>query len=169
MLTRISTPNTTKVKNVFQESVPNLRERRQMTRNACWQIHLLRRNSTTCTAACSALYLWAMVPRPRATTPESCVASYPVISGLSGDAVFVVAWKLEVLYRESLVSFERNSVSSFFDKLLDANTVGVRDIILLLQVLHGIRVKFTAPMVRVMFQFECKILLFLYVFSHVNT
>jgi hypothetical protein len=39
------------------------------------------------------------------------------------------------IVRESLVSYERHSVSSYFDKLLEANTVGVRDIILLFQVL----------------------------------
>jgi hypothetical protein len=44
----------------------------------------------------------------------------------------VVVW-------ESLVLFERNYISSYFDKLPEANTVGVRDIIPLLQVLHGIR------------------------------
>jgi hypothetical protein len=66
--------------------------------------------------------------------------------------------------RLSLVSFERNSVSSYFDKLPEANTVGVRDSIPLLQVLHGIRQNFTAPSLRVMFLLECTFLLFLYVY-----
>jgi hypothetical protein len=39
--------------------------------------------------------------------------------------------------RESLVLFERNSISSYSDKLPEANTVGVPDIIPLLQVVHG--------------------------------
>jgi hypothetical protein len=70
--------------------------------------------------------------------------------------------------RESLVSFERNSVSSYFDKLPEATTVGVRDIIPLLLVLHGTRQNFTAPFLRVMFLLECTFLLFLYVLSPVT-
>jgi hypothetical protein len=46
-------------------------------------------------------------------------------------------WVLWVFITESLVSFEGNSVSAYFDKLLEANTVGVRDIIPLFQVLLG--------------------------------
>jgi hypothetical protein len=49
--------------------------------------------------------------------------------------------KLWVFIRESLVSFEGNSISSYFDKLLEANTVGVRDIIPLFQILLGVSSK----------------------------
>jgi hypothetical protein len=70
--------------------------------------------------------------------------------------------------RESLISFERNSISSYFDKLPEANTVGVRDIFPLLQVLCGIRLNFAAPFLRVMFLLEYTFLLFLYVMSPVT-
>jgi hypothetical protein len=98
-----------------------------------------------------------MVPRPRATTLQTFA-----------EAAVVFLMVLQVLCTELLVSFERNSVSSYFARLLEANTVGVRDIIPLLQVLHGIPLNFTAPIVKVMFLFECKVLLFLYVFSPVT-
>jgi hypothetical protein len=39
-------------------------------------------------------------------------------------------------------SFKRNSISSYFDKLLEANTVGVRHTISLLQVLLGIQLNY---------------------------
>jgi hypothetical protein len=78
---------------------------------------------------------------------------------ITGSCVF--GCKLQVLYKEILVSFERNSISSYFDKLLEANTVGVRDIIPLLQVLHGIRLNLTAPILRIMFLLECTFVLFL--------
>jgi hypothetical protein len=42
-----------------------------------------------------------------------------------------------VTVRESLVLFERDYISSYLDKLPEANTVAVPDIIPLLQVLHG--------------------------------
>jgi hypothetical protein len=67
--------------------------------------------------------------------------------------------KLWVFFRESLVLFEGKSVSSYFDKLLGANTVGVPDIPLL-RVLLGILVNVSAPFLRFMFLLECKILLF---------
>jgi hypothetical protein len=57
-------------------------------------------------------------------------------------------WVVDIV-RESLISFERNCISSYFDKLLGANTFGVRDIIPLLQVVHGMRL--TAAILRVIF------------------
>jgi hypothetical protein len=70
--------------------------------------------------------------------------------------------------RDSLVLFERNSISSYFDKLPEANTVGVCDTIPLLQVLHGICLNFTASFLRVMLLLGCTLLLFLYVFPPVT-
>jgi hypothetical protein len=51
---------------------------------------------------------------------------------------FLEVCKLWVLFRESFVLFKRNASSSYFGKLLEANTVVVRNIIPLLQVLRGI-------------------------------
>jgi hypothetical protein len=69
-----------------------------------------------------------------------------------------------VLFRESFVLFQRNAISSYFGKLLEANTVGVRDIIPLLQVLRGILRKFSTSFLRVMYLIECIFVLF-YTFS----
>jgi hypothetical protein len=54
-----------------------------------------------------------------------------------------------------------------FDKLLEANTVGVSDAVSLLQVLLGILLNSTL-FLRVMFLLECTFLLLLYVFSPVT-
>jgi hypothetical protein len=67
--------------------------------------------------------------------------------------------KLWVFFRELLVSFEGNSVSSDFDKLLEMNTVGVPDITRL-RVLLGILLNFSAPHLRIMFLLACTFLLF---------
>jgi hypothetical protein len=72
------------------------------------------------------------------------------------------------IVKESLVSFEINSVSSYFDKVLEVHSVGVRDVIPPLQVLHGICLMVTASLLRGMFLLECTFLLFLYVFSPVT-
>jgi hypothetical protein len=77
-------------------------------------------------------------------------------SVVSGRNLFSKVYSLWVFcFRESLASFERNSISSYFDRLLDATTVGVRDIVSLLQVLLGILLNFSAPFLRVMLLFEC--------------
>jgi hypothetical protein len=72
------------------------------------------------------------------------------------------------IVKESLGSFEINSVSSYFDKVLEVHTVGVRDTIPRLQVLHGICLISTASLLRGMFLLESTFLLCLYVFSPVT-
>jgi hypothetical protein len=64
-----------------------------------------------------------------------------------------------LLFRESLVLFERNSVSPYFGRLLEMNTVGVPDIPVL-RVLRGIHRNFSASFLRVMFLLACTFLLF---------
>jgi hypothetical protein len=55
------------------------------------------------------------------------------------DIAFLMkVYKLWLFSRKSLVSFGRTSISSYFDKLLDVNTFGVRDINPVFQVLLGI-------------------------------
>jgi hypothetical protein len=48
-------------------------------------------------------------------------------------------------FRESLRTVERTAVSSYVDKLLEVNTVGFRDIILLLQVVIGFLLNYSVP------------------------
>jgi hypothetical protein len=76
-------------------------------------------------------------------------------------------WKLCIFFRQSLRSYERNSISSYFDKLLETNTVGACGIPLL-QVLLGIILNFSASFLSVMFTLEYTFLLFMYPFSPVT-
>jgi hypothetical protein len=73
-------------------------------------------------------------------------------SSVPDSTPLVEVCELWVLFRESLGSFERNSISSYFDKF--------RDIISLLQVLVGFLLNFAAPILRVMLPVECTFLLF---------
>jgi hypothetical protein len=136
---------------------------RQTTRHACWQINLLRRISTistTCIAACSALYLWALVAGRYGTTTSSDQTAISC-------SVITVSFCLVIcmgIVRDSLVWFERNSVSSYFYKVLEAHDVGFRDIIPPSQVLHGICLIFTAPFLRGMLLLDCTFYYF-YTFS----
>jgi hypothetical protein len=72
-----------------------------------------------------------------------------------------------LLFRESLVLFERNSVSSYFGKLLEMNTVGVPDIPVL-RVLRGILRNFSASFLRAMFVLACTFLLFYNTLTRTN-
>jgi hypothetical protein len=117
---------------------------------------------------CSALFPRAMVPRPRANTRTtrttrttiSCSVTtghYGPLREIRTTCKFVMeVCKLCGFFRESSGSFERNSISSYFDKFLEANTLGV---------LLGILLNF---FMMVMFLLECTYLLFSYVFSPVT-
>jgi hypothetical protein len=94
------------------------------------------------------------------TVAESLAASL-----VDGTFMFEMCKLWVFCFRESLVSFERHSVSSYFYRLLEANTVGVRDTISLLHGLNGILLNFAAPFLRVMLLLDCTFLLFLYVLS----
>jgi hypothetical protein len=89
----------------------------------------------------------ARTRRPRPPRVGQALASSVLDITLS-----VVLCKLWVLFRKSLGSFERSSISSYFDKF--------RDIIPLLQVLVGILLNFATPIVRVVFLVECTVILF---------
>jgi hypothetical protein len=85
---------------------------------------------------------------PRGRVSQSHAASLPDIRKfLIGEC------KLWVFFRESVASFEGNSYSSYFDKLLEANTVEIH-VIPLLRVLLGILLNFSATVLRFMFLLE---------------
>jgi hypothetical protein len=62
---------------------------------------------------------------------------FEVLLGITVITFLMEVRNLWVFVRELLVSFEGNSIS-YFETLLEANTVGVRDIILLFQILLGL-------------------------------
>jgi hypothetical protein len=95
--------------------------------------------------------------RPLRTLKTSTAISCSVVTDVTDRRVFLEVCKL-LLFRE-LVLIERYSVSPYFGRLLEMNTVEVPDI-LLLRVLRGILLNFSAAFLRVMFLLACTCLLF---------